>query len=437
MPRFDNFKYYFEHKAEYNDEYYLAQMFYWHYVRPFGYDCIDGHINALTRLVRQDFKRMLSMSVAFEKDCREMFSEMCAELKIRKDVSQIKQLVPFDWFGIKEYIGPAYADYFGVGNFISGMALLMAFEQYTDVVFDNEEMERQLYLIKRCSQVDANVIGTIRKSAYDYCRILFGDGIDEGHALPDSPAQGSPASNGSFVLPWKCVEFMNGKVFLYHSAEYGRRSTHPLVVVNKKSKIAMNYIKRYLSGKCPPLSVRSKNGVLTKLYNSDDLLRCVDILDERLNTPVAARKPKVRKPFHKRMETGEIKRKLHEYKSVYLDFLCDKQLAAYNIIYCPENRVNNEVQADEDSFIFTIGHAYGKTRIVFENTLDKRSSIVVTCYERQYEYAVKKLSGYFASEIVNKRENVGKLQAKLKQRDIVMRKVMHTNFEEWKMCVLR
>jgi len=434
MPKFDKFKYYFDHKAEYDDEYYAAQMFYWHYVKPFGYDFIEEYISTLTRLVKQDFKRILAMSMEFEKDCQEMFDEMCEELKIARDTSNVLPLVPFDWGNINAYVGPAYADYFGKGNLVFSLALLITFDQYTDIVFDDERIEGLLYLIKRSLKIDENITNAIRERTYKHCRKLFGDNI-----VKETEEQASDISkdNGDFILPWKYVEFMNGKIFLYHPAEYGNHSTHPLRIENKKSKIAMNYIKRYLSGKCAPLSVHSEHGVLTKLNNNDDLLKSVDILNERLKAAAIARKPKSRSPFHKQMSAKEITHKLREYKSIYLDFLCDHQLAEYNIVYCPENRVNEETQADEDSFVFTIENAYSKVKIVFENTLDKRSSIVVECYERQYKNAIKRLSEYFASEIVNKRENISKLRDKMARHGATIRKVIHTNFEAWKESVMR
>lgn len=366
-----------------------------------------------------------------------MFVEMCEELKISRDISNVRQLVPFDWFNIKEYIGSAYADYFGKGNFTFSMALLITYEQYIDTVFDGEQIEGQIYLIKRCAQVDDIVIKAIRDRSYKYCHKLFGDIIKQEFIPIEPQASCTPMNNGDFMLPWKYVEFMNGKIFLYHPTEYGKHSTHPLVVANKKSKIAMNYIKRYLSAKSPALSVRSKNGVIVKLNNNDDLLKCVGILDERLKIPVAVRKPRPRSPFHKRMGTKEIVHKLREYKSRYLDFLCGHQTASNNIVYCPENRVNEEAQAEEDSFVFTIRHTYGKMRIVFENTLNKRSSIVVDCYERQYDAVVKTLSEYFASEIINKRENIRQLKAKLERRDASVTKVIHTSYEQWKENIIR
>lgn len=123
-------------------------------------------------------------------------------------------------------------------------------------------------------------------------------------------------------------------------------------------------------------------------------------------------------------------------KSKYLDYLCDIHLPEYNIYYCPENRVNTDIQIDEDGFIFTLKKSEELIKIVYENISDDRSTIVILMPRQNHQTVVDKVCEYFTSNTINKRERISMLQQDLKSFVYICKKVIHTNLKDWKRQII-
>lgn len=453
MKDFDNFKYYFDHKDKFEsqkpvqttdyksngenlsytlDESYLAQMFYWRYFRLFGRTFLSSCINTMSLRKKRELERMILLSEDFEEDCKGQFIEMCDELGVQINNEFIQQNIPFDWRALEAFIHNS-----GEESLIDNMALLISFDQFQDGGFDYGRVAELLSSIRKTGQVRGIAVYKIRQKALSLCKTLFGKTEVEKDFRNLTIDKSDFPTTGSFYLPWKYVEFMDNVIFLYHPHEYGQHSTHPLVVKNAKSRVAMNSIKRYLDkAVCEPY-VHAFNGRLDKLYYEEDLLDGIEILHQRLHSDAIAKKQSPSRPFHKNMPPQDMKQRLRELKSKYLDFLCDAQLPDYPIVYCPENRINGDnVQFDEDSFIFVIRQTKYRITLVFENTLESRASYVVRCRKLKYDSITNLISRYFASDAVNKREHIGELKNELATYGASFRKVFHDDFNLWKNSIL-
>lgn len=448
MAKFDKFRYYLEHKDKFLsassghaavngkdadgqdisytlNEFYLAQLFYWRYVRPFGYDFLYSYIGKRNPIMRQEVERIMSLCKVYEQNCQEDFAAMCDELGEFPSVSVLQAYIPFNW----ERVSVLEKD----DNFVTNMALLIAFDCYSTDDWDGERIKTLLSKVRGGLGVDYKTINVIEHRVVQFCKILYGDDTADAisHSFTAAHVDNVPV-DGDFTLPWRYVDFADGKLLLYHPAEYGKHSTHPLAVYNEKSRTAMNDIKRYLAKNCLGVSVHIANGMIDRINNDGDVLEGVEILSERLRASSAAEGGKAANHFSNAKTKQDLEHEIRELKSQYLDYLCDSQLPSYPIIYCPENRINSDgVQVDEDSFIFTIRKTKYKVTLVFENTLDCRSSYVVRCRKTRYDAATEIISGYFASDRINKRERIEWLERELTACGASFRKVFHDSFESW------
>jgi len=448
-PLTHKFKYYFEHKDDYSPasservitignkdtdgrnvsytlgESYLAQMFYWRYVRPFGYDFLYSYIRERNPKTQQEMEHIVSLCKIYERDCQEEFAAMCDELGEFPRVNALQRYIPFNW----ENISVIEKD----DSFVTNMALLIIFDGYGTDDLNGERIKTLLSKIRSGLGIDYKTINAIERHVIQFCKALYGG--DAANALSGSltaTQQDDIPIDGDFILPWKYVDFADSKLFLYHPSEYGKHTTHPLAVYNEKARTAMNNIKRYLVRNCLGVSVHITNGVIDRMNYDGDVMEGVKILSERLRAASVSADGEAANRFSNAKTKRELEREIRELKSQYLDYLCDCQLSLYPIIYCPENRINSDgAQIDEDAFIFTIRKTKYRVTLVFENTLDCRSSYVIRCRKTRYDAVVGIISDYFTSDAVNKRENVERLKRELDACDASFRKVFHDSFESW------
>jgi len=444
-PKFDNFQYYFNHislNGDCNADQHFIQEMYWRYYKPLGKSVLQWQLRKLSDSKRNALEKVLVLCFKYEKDCRQQFSDMCRKLSIQFDDNFIN-IIPFNGTTYKYFIqtfsfnkDPHLSKeenlFVGKKVLVEQIAVLITFEMYlhSDTA-DNEYLKIWLVttenaVIKSKRITDASfIIARVKRYVYVWCCEL---GLK--NVIPAKTYK----KNGDFLLAWDYVVFADNKINFYHPLTY---PYSPLVIVNAKSRKAMNGIKGFLSKHCPFLPVHATNGYIDDVYK-DDLLEGINILHQRLHSTVTIRhNARFVNRFHKLMSQSEIKHKIYELKSVYLDFLCDSQLRNYAIIYCPENRVNSEgQQINEDAFIFTVKKLDDEIKLVFENTLDKHASIVFVCKEWQYNDVSRAISRYFSSDIINKRENIYQLRKGLKPYSARLQKVIHIDFYTWKTSVL-
>jgi len=243
MAKFDKFNYYFEHKGEYSPasservitighkdtdgrdvsytlgEFYLAQVFYWRYVRPFGYDFLYSYIAKRNPIMRQEVERIMSLCKVYERDCQEEFAAMCDELGEFPRVSALQRYIPFNW----ENVSVIEKD----NSFVTNMALLIVFDGYGTDDLNGERIKTLLSKIRSGLGVDYKTVNAIERHVIQFFKTLYGG--DAANALSGSltaTQQDDVPIDGDFILPWKYVDFADSKLFLYHPSEYGKLLTY-------------------------------------------------------------------------------------------------------------------------------------------------------------------------------------------------------------------
>jgi hypothetical protein len=84
----------------------------------------------------------------------------------------------------------------------------------------------------------------------------------------------------------------------------------------------------------------------------------------------------------------------------------------------------------EDAFIFQTS----ATTIIYENTLDDRSTLIFKTTGQDIEDVIEDIHAYFSSGIINKRDKIADNVLELDNENIVsIKRVYHTSLIEWKL----
>lgn len=457
MKRFDDFKFLFNTRAEllekgagsmmciiepdmeleYSDaDWFVAQMIYFHYIVPYGYDFLYSKTTAFDSKKQEIINHLLRVCKHFEKESKEEFSDTCSYLKIPVTISPLIRYIPCNTDTLKHFIRD-FASSDSIKDFVIGLSALITFEMYRGDETDIKHLDYCFTIVLEelrkhpiFASQSLQTIKHIKDKAILFCKKLnleCGVEYSTHHQFQQ---------NGVFELPWKYVTFAENKIFIYHPSEYNSHTTHPLIIYNKKSRSAFNNIKPYLSRIVSGIYVIADNGRIAQLSASADILECVDILHQRMTYNKTKRTIGNKAQLNKKTPQEDIIKKIRQVKSKYLDYLCDIHLPEYNIYYCPENRVNTDIQIDEDGFIFTLKKSEELIKIVYENISDDRSTIVILMPRQNHQTVVDKVCEYFTSNTINKRERISMLQQDLKSFVYICKKVIHTNLKDWKRQII-
>lgn len=424
-----------ENKFTYSlSEWHIAQLFYFHYVVPFGYNFLLFQSKKMQNPIDNELNKILRICKIYENDSRELFDKMCYRLRLKIHDSIIKKVIPCNPYTLKKFISEYDFVRNTIDDFIihtSAIITHVMYEADTSASYKylNFYFDATLKAIRKLS-IPSNQISQIMyqiKHKVDiYCEQLkIKDNI-----IPD---ENKISNNGKFELSWKYVTFTNGYIYLYHPLH--QNSLYPLKYKMKNSISAFNNIQSYFINRLTPISVQAKNGRIIKVLNIEDVEFCIQKLTEkyknRNNRPIS------RIPKHKieKMTKEQITNHIHTYKSKYLDWLCSKQLPNYQIYYCLEIKSNvNQQEKDEDAFIFIIKETGQMVTLVYENTLESRSSIVFKIRKNRLQNVIQEIHHFFSSNSLNKRELImqGNVNNEFLFSSNTYWRIMHTNFNSWK-----
>lgn len=243
---------------------------------------------------------------------------------------------------------------------------------------------------------------------------------------------GTMPQNGVGYITWDKVSFYNGMYLI--PQPYTK--TGNFKVTEPRSKRVFNELKPYFLKKIPPLCVKIKGGKIVKVLNTEDLYDSIIMLERKALAPPKESTQtqvfeisKTRKSLTKR----EAKQILKQYKSRFIDNLCNLQLESINIVCCIENRVNaNNTVTPEYAFIFTIRENSGLLTLVFENSEDSRCSYIFKVPKLCWERSIDLIFDFFSSNSVNKRLAMakGKIDLCLPGK-YGYRRVMHNDYLQW------
>lgn len=238
--------------------------------------------------------------------------------------------------------------------------------------------------------------------------------------------------DGMIFIPWQYVLFFDGYMYITHPRLYSaNKSEHSYKYVCTKSQKAFNYIKKSFTNKLAPILAIVERGYIIKVLNIGDLDICVNALETGKLPKIKIISKKAKISSHP-ISLDDLRiRNAREYKSDYIEYLADKQFVEKSIIYTRERRVNtNACEFFEDAFIFQTS----ATTIIYENTLDDRSTLIFKTTGQETEDVIEDIHTYFSSDIINKRDKIADNVFELDNDNIVdIKRIYHRSLREWKL----
>ena len=240
---------------------------------------------------------------------------------------------------------------------------------------------------------------------------------------------------GEFYLPWSRVEFYNGFYLLTHpNVPSNIKQFHR--IDDKHSRLAFNDIKRYFLERLPPIRVEAKNGKIVKVINEVCLSECTIIMEHEVNAKIEKKVSIDKEKVEKKILTKDEAKSMilsKDFKSQYLDNLCTQQIENYKVICCIEHRINaNGSIHDEYSFIFTIKESKKNLYLAYENANNSRCTYILPVRNGTWEESIDNIYNFFASNEVNKRQQMaaGKIDLKL-AGNYDYKRVYHKDYSSW------
>lgn len=98
---------------------------------------------------------------------------------------------------------------------------------------------------------------------------------------------------------------------------------------------------------------------------------------------------------------------------------------------CETRNTNQSSTQQEKAFVFIIKDEKDKLLAVYENTLESRSSYLFYIKRAGFIEAIRKIHDYFASDIINKRENMASKAVIFPKKIYVYYRVVHNTLYQW------
>ena len=239
-------------------------------------------------------------------------------------------------------------------------------------------------------------------------------------------------------LPWNCVTFRDGIILL--SSPYSMRGGIGKKIVWEQSKPEFEYIKEALALRIKNFIVDIINGALINVYNFDDLTKAIINLSTlRKRPPVTEKKPKapvlVPTKRAKSMALADIRKMPEAKSSKYISYLCGKHLASFPVYFCVETKttLSGSEARPEKAFVFILKDTGERMTVIYENTLESRSSYVFTIRLGGFINAINSINQFFASDLENKRESMARGTIRFKDAKVFnYYRIIHNSYFQWR-----
>lgn len=239
----------------------------------------------------------------------------------------------------------------------------------------------------------------------------------------------------TITIPWSCVTFSEHELHIYHPKDQFGRTIKPIVIHCPDAIPALNQIKTAFLRNLPEITVKFVNNSIVKVLNLPNITQGVKILRTRQLAPeydINYMKQQI-SPLSLTIEKARDIIRKHKSTN-YLSYLCKRQLEEYSAYYCLE-LISHEAKdiLEEDAFMFVVKSTPHIIKVVYENTLPDRASIIFDLRPSYFNEAVNCIYKYFASETINKREKIAKQQVTFRCPGIISyNRVLHTSYSEWR-----
>lgn len=241
--------------------------------------------------------------------------------------------------------------------------------------------------------------------------------------------------DGIMAIPWTSVFFLNDAILLFHPNYPIGSNKKPLRIEVKHAKKAFNNIKTIFIKSLPEIIVESSKGEIKSVVNMPNIGECIQLLDEHIrgiskHNMTLNLKEKVKTQA---ANTAEIYEYISSLKSEYLDYLADRHICDYKIVYSVEIRQNNnDINLEEDAFIFVLKESQDSLIALFENALSARSSILFYIRKDLFEDSVMRISSFFSSITINKQEKIMSKLIDFESKGIKKyERLIHEDFSSW------
>ena len=420
--------------------FYAAKYFYSLYVRKYSIECIKNNI---IEIKDDKLRRWTEYFIEHAGDIKRIADyEFDCELVDIADALNISYtLLDLMFSPYKPFI--TNKDYleFGVKNlenenFKYFYILLIAYLKDNIDVVDEDILEKQRNIVEIFLRyVEKGKKGIALNKIFD----AFGQvnatgylGANLSLSFNKVLYNGDVPLNGELFISWQNVRFFDGYYLIYHpkypNAERGRL---PFRVNDDLSRTVFNSLQYHFMRRLMPLYVKAENGMVARVINAQHLSECVALLERKILTANANNiKSIIKKTSLPKTDAREI---VKQYKSPFLNYLCDKQHEEYNVICCMENRVDSNMNvALEPSFVFTIKEGGNTLKVAFENAEDSRCTYIFTVEKQHWQETVDLICRFFASNEVNKHEGMALKRINLHLpggNDYI--RIMHTDYDAW------
>lgn len=436
MKSFDNFALYFKFKNQIEQEtnstadgYTLAQFLYGTYVFVYGYDFLYRQANHLPAAQIIEVFNFLSYCKEYEENERDLFFDMCKRLHCQYE--PLIKYVPMGHPMLKSFIRNWNYEKDNTLSFAQQASILITFEMYSiDISADYKYLKSYYELCRRklntttFKKHSIKILDDINRTVSAYCkRLSIDDNIKPSDEVKD---------NGTFYLSWKYVTFTSKAIYLYHPNN--PKSSHPLEYKVNGSNSAFNSIKSYFVNRLPPIYVEAENRRITKILDIQNISSCIKKLTAKVISDKQFERTINNETLISKKKASFSKEIADTYKSKYLDWLCSQQSDCYPIYYSIEVRTNSDlININEDAFIFILQTGMKQITVIYENANDSRSTLAFKVEKSKLSDTIKEIHELFASDIVNKREQIAnnQLSSPLFASNKFGR-VLHTDFENWK-----
>lgn len=256
------------------------------------------------------------------------------------------------------------------------------------------------------------------------------------------PIQSNPSFGKRYLsvtkeveIEWNKVVFNEGRAWITNP--FGIDS---ILYEEIGLKESFNRVKKHFNNSFPKIKLGlSQSNNILKVINPEVFKQLIIFLKnshQKLNLPKISPKIVI-EPNHqaskvKDLEAFNLRERILEKDSVYLNYLCSRQDKTYPIYCGYENIVSQQIQNYEEVYIFTIRTSSGMNIYIYENSSASRSSVLFISEKEESLKAINQIHTYFNSNEGRKRKLIQLNQVDFESPIHTYRRIVHSSFEQWK-----
>ena len=238
------------------------------------------------------------------------------------------------------------------------------------------------------------------------------------------------SDNGTIMLPWKYVRYLNEKAFFYHPFyKKGENGHLPFGYRSKIIREEFDNMSKGILWNLPPILCKVKNGCIINI-DEEYVGYAISVIAEIYEYMCLSSKT-----GYRGCNARDV---LMKYKSQQLIFLESLHLYQYPIISLLEQAVHSKTEREEPALIFTTGHTSDTITLVYENVFISRATYIFIVKIDDYENVLEIIKDYFASDDVNKRSELQYSRDTFSRSKgfLDIKRIIHDDDAEWRSSIM-